>query len=235
MAKTIALWAGPRNGSTALMYSFGQRRDTRVLDEPLFGHFLKHTGVARPSRDEVLACMPTSKEGAVASLSPVHDDEVLFLKHMANHIEGLSWRDVDGSNHRHVILTRHPDGVLPSYQAHMALPTMLDLGYAHQRRILDLATPVVVTAESLFADPKAVLTKLCEALELPWFDDMLTWPAGGRIEDGVWAKYWYAGVHNSTGWEVRPLQHGNTPPHLRQLRDECLEHYLALEQHALKT
>ena len=233
MAKTIALWAGPRNGSTALMYSFGQRQDTRVLDEPLFGHFLIHTGVVRPSREEVLACMPTTKEGALASLSPGHDDEVLFLKHMANHIEGWSWSDLDGSKHRHVILTRHPDGVLPSYGAHMTSPTMLDLGYAHQRHILEVANPVVVTAESLFAEPKAVLMRLCEALELPWSQDMLTWPAGGRSEDGVWAKYWYAGVHNSTGWEPRTLHHGNTPSHLRDLRDQCLEHYLALEEHAL--
>jgi len=235
MAKTIALWASPRSGSTALMYSFGQRRDTRIMDEPLFGHFLKHTEVARPSRDEVMGCMPTSQKGALATLSPVQSDEVLFLKHMANHIEGWSWCDLDGSKHRHVILTRHPDGVLPSYLAHMASPTMLDLGYAHQRRILELAgsSAVVITAESLFADPKAVLTKLCEALELPWFDGMLTWPAGGRSEDGVWAKYWYAGVHNSTGWEPRTLHHGNTPLHLQELRDQCLEHYLALEEHAL--
>ena len=80
--------------------------------------------------------MPTSQKGALATLSPVQSDEVLFLKHMANHIEGWSWCDLDGSKHRHVILTRHPDGVLPSYLAHMASPTMLDLGYAHQRRIL---------------------------------------------------------------------------------------------------
>ncbi|MED5317738.1 MAG: sulfotransferase family protein, partial [Bacteroidota bacterium] len=38
MARTVALWAGPRNGSTATMYSFAERKDTRVMDEPLFGH-----------------------------------------------------------------------------------------------------------------------------------------------------------------------------------------------------
>ena len=118
------------------MYSFGQRRDTRIMDEPLFGHFLKHTEVARPSRDEVMGCMPTTRRVPWLPCPLVQDDEVLFLKHMANHIEGWSWCDLDGSKHRHVILTRHPDGVLPSYLAHMASPTMLDLGYAHQRHIL---------------------------------------------------------------------------------------------------
>ena len=235
MARTVALWAGPRNGSTATMYSFAQRSDTRVVDEPLFAHFLKNTGVSRPSRDEVLRTMPSSKTEALATLVPEPSDNVLFLKHMANHLEGLDWEDVDGTEHRHVILTRHPDGVLPSYRAHIDRPTLLDLGYVHQHRILKLAgeRAAVVTAESLFAHPADTLRALCEELDLPWQPDMLSWKKGGLPEDGIWAKYWYNGVHNSTGWESRTLQQGNTPPHLRDLRDQCLEHYLALEQHAL--
>ena len=152
----MALWAGPRNGSTATMYSFAERSDTRVLDEPLFGHFLAHTGVERPSRKAVLASMPTGREDALASLLRREHDDVLFLKHMANHLEGLAWEDVDGPDHAHVILTRHPDGVLPSYRAHIDAPTMLDLGYAHQRDIAARAAGRVhvVTAESLFEAPR---------------------------------------------------------------------------------
>jgi hypothetical protein len=235
MARTVAMWAGPRNGSTATMYSFAQRSDTRVLDEPLFGHFLKHTGVARPSREEVLRTMPISKADALATLMPHGSDEVLFLKHMANHLEGVEWDDVDGPEHWHVILTRHPDGVLPSYRAHIDRPTLLDLGYAHQHRILQLAgsRAVVVTAESLFAQPEATLRALCEKLQLAWQPAMLTWKPGGRPEDGVWAKYWYEGVHRSSGWEARTLSHGHIPKAFHDLRETCLAHYLALESHAL--
>ena len=163
------------------MYSFAERADTRVMDEPLFGHFLTHTGASRPSREEVLATMPTSRADALQTLQPRQNDEILFLKHMANHLEGLAWADVDGPHHRHVILTRHPDGVLPSYRAHIARPSMLDLGYAHQHRILQLAgdRAVVVTAESLFAQPEHTLRALCEALDLPWDAGMLTWQPGG--------------------------------------------------------
>ena len=234
-ARTVALWAGPRNGSTATMYSFAERTDTRVMDEPLFGHFLTHTGASRPSREEVLATMPTSRTKALQTLQPRQDDEILFLKHMANHLEGLAWTDVDGPNHRHVILTRHPDGVLPSYRAHIARPTMLDLGYAHQHRILQLAgdRAVVVTAESLFSQPEPTLRALCDALDLPWEAGMLTWQPGGRPEDGVWAPYWYEGVHRSAGWEARTLTHGEVPPGLEALRATCLEHYLALQAQSL--
>ena len=218
------------------MYSFAERADTRVMDEPLFGHFLSHTGVSRPSREEVMATMPTSRAAALGTLQPHPTDQVLFLKHMANHLEGLSWSDVDGPNHRHVIITRHPDGVLPSYGAHIARPTMLDLGYAHQHSILQHAEDraVVVTAESLFAQPEHTLRALCDALDLPWDAGMLTWQPGGRPEDGVWAQYWYDGVHRSSGWEPRMLAHGEVPPDLAALRATCLEHYLALQAQSLK-
>ena len=217
------------------MYSFAERSDTRVLDEPLFGHFLSHTGVERPSRKAVLASMPTGREEALASLLRREHDDVLFLKHMANHLEGLAWEDVDGPDHAHVILTRHPDGVLPSYRAHIDAPTMLDLGYAHQRDIAARAAGRVhvVTAESLFEAPEATLNALCAALDMPWEEGMLTWAPGGRPEDGIWATYWYEGVHRSTGWEPRSLRHGEVPLHLAPLRESCLEHYLALKDLAL--
>ena len=83
----IALWSGPRNVSTALMYSFAQRSDMRVLDEPLFGWFLKHTGVDRPSRAEALATMET--DAAVVFREQLFgpcDRPGLFMKHMANHM-----------------------------------------------------------------------------------------------------------------------------------------------------
>ena len=217
------------------MYSFAERSDTRVLDEPLFGHFLAHTGVERPSRKAVLASMPTGRQDALASLVRHEHDDVLFLKHMANHLEGLAWEDVDGPDHTHVILTRHPDGVLPSYRAHIDAPTMLDLGYAHQRDIVNHAAGRVhvVTAESLFETPEATLKALCAALDMPWEEGMLTWAPGGRPEDGIWATYWYEGIHRSSGWEPRSLRHGEVPPRLAPLRESCLEHYLALKDLAL--
>ena len=217
------------------MYSFAERSDTRVLDEPLFGHFLAHTGVERPSRKAVLASMPTGRQDALASLVRHEHDDVLFLKHMANHLEGLAWEDVDGPDHPHVILTRHPDGVLPSYRAHIDAPTMLDLGYAHQRDIVNHAAGRVhvVTAESLFETPEATLKALCAALDMPWEEGMLTWAPGGRPEDGIWATYWYEGIHRSSGWEPRSLRHGEVPPRLAPLRESCLEHYLALKDLAL--
>ena len=39
----INLIAGPRNLSTAIMYSFAQRKDCVVIDEPFYGHYLSNS------------------------------------------------------------------------------------------------------------------------------------------------------------------------------------------------
>ena len=216
------------------MYSFAQRPDTRVLDEPLFGHFLALTGAMRPSREDVLKSMPTSRHEALASLEPRATDDVLFCKHMANHIEGIPWSMLDGDDVKHILLVRHPDGVLPSYAAHMEAPTMTDVCYEHQRSLSDHlgSRAIVLTAESLHAHPESTLTRLCDALNLPWDARMLRWTPGPRPEDGVWAKHWYAGVHASSGWEPRPLRRGRIHPSLASLREACLAHYLELQSRA---
>ncbi len=52
------MWSGPRTVSTALMRSFGNRPDTVVVDEPLYGYYLARTGIDHPGRDEVIASQP---------------------------------------------------------------------------------------------------------------------------------------------------------------------------------
>ncbi|MEZ4981043.1 MAG: hypothetical protein R2769_05540 [Saprospiraceae bacterium] len=52
----INLWSSPRNISTAMMYSFGNRIDTSVVDEPLYAHYLsfQKTETEHPGKDEIL-------------------------------------------------------------------------------------------------------------------------------------------------------------------------------------
>ena len=50
----IAMWSGPRNISTAMMRSFGNREDTFVIDEPFYAFYLSHSGFNHPGKEEVL-------------------------------------------------------------------------------------------------------------------------------------------------------------------------------------
>ncbi len=93
------------------MYSFANRSDTAVVDEPLFGYFLNHTGVWRPSREEVLATMETDPQKVIDSLlEPSTDMPVYFMKHMANQLVDLNLDFLDGF--KNVIRFVTPDEAL---------------------------------------------------------------------------------------------------------------------------
>ena len=234
----IALWSGPRNISTAMMYSFANRGDTTVVDEPMFGYFLDHTGVWRPSREEVLATMETdSKKVVDALLEPKTDQPIFFMKHMANHLIDLDWDFTEGF--KNIILTRNPKDMLLSYTKQVTEPTLLDTTYELQTQLVDFFISknidfVVLDSKSVLVDPKEQLTKLCEKIQIPFDTGMLEWPKGARPEDGVWAKYWYHSVHKSTGFGPYKEKAKELPDRLRPLYEACKPHFEKLKQFELK-
>lgn len=235
--KRIALWSGPRNISTALMYSFGNRKDTKVLDEPLFGYFLKHTGVDRPSRKEVLEVMETDADTVInETLNSDVDKPVLFMKHMANHLIDLDKSFID--DYVNVVLTRDPKDMLLSYSQNVEHPTLLDTAYQQQVELIHYLkekgiTPVVVDSKDVLLDPETVLSKLCAHCDIPFTNEMLSWKAGKRKEDGVWEKYWYHSVHKSTGFNTYKEKTEELPGHLKALYNECLPLYQELTKYKI--
>lgn len=224
----IALWSGPRNVSTALMYYFAHRGDTRVWDEPLFAHFLKYSGVSRPSRQEVLATMQTDARKVLNEIDAAEGQPHRFLKNMANHLEGLDYGI--SHNFRNVVLCRQPAAVLASYTKHINQPTALDLGYSHQLRLLGYLRKreipyFILDSDELCKNPARELGELAAYLQMPFNESMLSWPAGPLPEDGVWAKYWYDNVHQSTGFAPYKDQTYNVPSHLRPLLEESQKLY----------
>ena len=85
MNKSICLWSCPRNVSTALMYSFHQRADTKVYDESLYAHYLKESGVIHPGRNEVLKSQENNGNRVVQDLILQNkNDEIIFHKLMTH-------------------------------------------------------------------------------------------------------------------------------------------------------
>ena len=229
----INLWSGPRNVSTALMYSFAQRGDTRVVDEPLYGHYLRVSGVQHPGRAEVLAAMDTDGDRVVReAILGDGSRPVRFLKQMAHHLVALepATRERLLRETVHVLLIRDPRQMLPSLVRQIPEPTLRDTALATQTALLDELVvaghaPPVLDARLLLLDPPGVLSALCARLELPFDPAMLSWPAGARPEDGVWAPHWYSAVHGSTGFRPYQAKTAPFPDRLRPLLDACLPHY----------
>jgi hypothetical protein len=204
----VAVWSGPRNISTALMRAWENREDTVVVDEPLYAAYLARTGLDHPGRDEVLAAQPTDLAVAVSRLlEPVPDGvRVHYAKHMTHHLPeesstggDLSWTRA----FRNVLLVRDPTEVVASYVRSREACEPADIGLLQQERLLDVwdEPPPVIDAGDFLRAPEAHLRWLCDWLGVAFTDRMLSWPAGPRASDGVWAPYWYDAVLASTGFQ----------------------------------
>lgn len=240
----IAMWSGPRNLSTAMMYSFGARGDCAVVDEPFYAAYLDQTGLDHPMRDEILNAQSKDPREVIANLSgPVPGGkEHFYHKHMTHHmLSGVprAWmREMVN-----VFLIRHPARVIASYVVKREDPTIDDIGFVQQSELFDeisgwQGSPVVIDSTNIRKDPEKMLKRLCGAIGLPFTEKMLSWPAGGHPEDGAWASHWYGSVWKSTGFASAegPLPHvpGTSDRRLRRGNGslQALESGLALVPYA---
>jgi hypothetical protein len=234
----ISVWSGPRNVSTALMYAFAQRPDTRAVDEPFYGHYLRVSGAEHPGAAEVMQAMPGQAEQVIREviLAPC-DRPVLFLKNMAHHLVEMSW-DFLGQL-TNVLLIREPSEMLPSLAHNLAAPTLRDTAYQTQVELLEKLValgqnPPVLEARELLLNPRSVLQQLCRRIGLAFDEAMLHWPAGPKPEDGVWAKYWYHQVHQSSGFAPYKPKTEPFPARLRPLLEECRPYYERMLAYAIR-
>ncbi len=235
MVARVAMWSGPRSISTALMRSFGARPDTLVVDEPLYAHYLRVTGLDHPARAEVIASQPTRwAEVAHELTGPLPAGlRVHYQKHMAHHLLPVVGRDwlAAVSN---AYLIRDPAHVVASYAKVRGEPTLADLGCAQQVEIFRRYGGPVVDADDVLRDPAGVLGRLCAALAIEFDPVMLRWPPGRRDTDGVWAPHWYATVEASTGFAGYDPRPAEVPERLRPLVAAAQPYYDELVAHALR-
>ena len=128
------------------------------------------------------------------------------------------------------MLIRDPKEMLPSYAKIIENPTIKDVGYALHIELVDYhkkigINPIIIDSKKILTNPKIALIHLCELLNISFQEKMLKWKKGGRIEDGVWAKYWYNNVHNSIGFQKYKQKKEPFPTKLKPLLKSCIPHY----------
>ncbi|MEM6524082.1 MAG: sulfotransferase family protein [Bacteroidota bacterium] len=235
--RVISLWSGPRNVSTALMYSFSQRADFDVVDEPLYGHYLSLTHADHPGREEILATMNTNGLVILKDLLQPGSKPYLFLKNMAHH-----WINLDDrllTNFSNIFLIRDPLEMLPSLAHQIPKPTLKDTGLKKQWELFEkleaLKEPLaIIDSKQLLLNPQVILEKICAHLRIPFDSSMLSWPPGPILQDGVWSKYWYQNVHKSSGFQPYRTKSEVFPIRLRPLLDECKPFYKLLFDKSIK-
>lgn len=235
----INLISNPRNISTAMMYSFAQRKDTLVVDEPFYAYYLRISPVLHPGREEVLAAMEQNPDKILEDIvQKATLKAVLFIKNMAHHLIEM---DLDFLfQYKNLFLIRNPKQLIASLAQNYERPVMSDIGLQKQYELFHFLTekngiaPIVLDSGELLKDPPTMLKKLCLALAIPFDEQMLTWEAGARPEDGVWAKYWYKNVHHSTGFSPQKTSTRPLPENCQALYEASLPYYAFLYEKSLK-
>ena len=238
--KRIAMWSGPRNLSTALMYAFAARGDCAVVDEPFYGAYLKATAIDHPMKAEIIAAQESDPLAVGrALLGPIPQGQSLYYqKHMTLHmIPNFDRSFMRGLTN--VFLIRHPARVVASYAKKREAPTLADLGFAQQADLFDQVAgwlgraPLVIDSGDIRADPAKALTGLCAALAVPYAARMLHWPIGPKPYDGVWAPHWYGAVHGSSGFEDPEGPLPDLTGQFADLADQAMPYYARLQTYLL--
>lgn len=236
----IAMWSGPRNLSTAMMYSFAARGDCAVTDEPFYAAYLKVSGVEHPMGAEIIAAGQSDAALVAAEcLGPNPKGQPLwYQKHMTLHmIPGFDRGFLRGLTN--VFLIRHPAHVVASYSKKRESPTLADIGFVQQAELFDQvaqmtgSAPPVVDSADIRATPRETLSRLCAVLGIPFTEAMLHWPAGPKPYDGVWAPHWYNAVHASSGFDAPEGPLPDLPPEYQALVEQALPSYERLRALAL--
>ena len=206
MGQRIAMWSGPRNLSTAMMYAFAARGDCAVWDEPFYAAYLRATGIDHPMREAIIEAHDADPASVARDCETAHAETHFYQKHMTLHmIPGFDRSFMRACDN--VFLIRHPARVVASYARKRENPTLADIGFVQQAELFDEVAqqlgraPLVIDSADILANPQGALTALCAALDIPFTERMLHWPAGPKPHDGTWAPHWYNAVHQSTGFD----------------------------------
>jgi hypothetical protein len=234
----LAMWSGPRNISTAMMYAFGNRADCEAWDEPFYGFALQHKGNNHPMRDAIIASMDTDWDALVQKCLTPSAKPLLYQKHMTHHmLDGFDRSFI--STLTNAFLVRDPARVLASYAQKWADVDLRAIGFIEQAEIFDMVAqklghaPPVVDSDDILANPEGVLRKLCAACGIGFDTAMLHWPAGPKPCDGVWAPHWYNAAWASTGFGAPSKQNISLPQQLEKIAEQARPYYDRLKAHAL--
>ena len=227
----FAMWSGPRNLSTAMMYAFGARSDCAVVDEPFYSAYLARTGLSHPLRDKILAAQPQNAQHVIEQILGPNSEisDHTYLKLMTHHmLPGVprNWM----RKMVNIFLIRHPARVISSYAEKRENPSLEDIGILQQAALFDEVAgwqdmPVVIDSFDIRADSEKMLNRLCDAIGLRFEPTMLSWPKGGHPQDGVWASHWYGSAWISTSFAGCEGPLPEVPTHLKPVLEAALPIY----------
>ncbi len=143
------------------------------------------------------------------------------------------------SNVTNCFLIRSPEEVVASYSKVRADLTLDDIGFVQQAALFDFVIkisgtiPIVIDSADFLTNPEDMQRLICQKLSISFRTEMIAWSKGPRNSDGVWAKYWYDKVCESTGFAEYTPGNPVLNDEQRAISDAAQPYYEMLHQFRL--
>ena len=224
----LALWSAPRSRSTVFFRMMLERNDLVPFHEPF-------CNIANDGETQVGDRVVGSDGDLVDVLLELSEQSTVFFKDTTDcRYDTVFARPDFLKGARHAFLLRHPREIIPSYAAIKPDMTLHEVGveYLHQihQAVVEAGgEPVVVDSDDFVDRPERTVRAYCEAVDLPFRDDILRWEPGDRSEWRQSAR-WHADVSESSTVQRTERAYDRTietDPLLRRF----YEHHLPFYEH----
>ncbi len=245
MNKILILWAVPRSTSTAFEWMMRQRGDLSCWHEP-FGEAWYQGEEPRWPRatKDSLRIKGLTFESVWQELKTDAEKKQVFSKEFPHYVEHFWQADKFELDHfRHSFLIRDPAKVLTSMYKHWPDFYLVETAFAELRLLFDKfrayygTIPPVIDSDDLLENPEAIVQRYCEAMEIPFMKEALSWdPADERFSwyDG---GSWHDNLRGSDGLKPQKRQYINiedAPERVKLIYELVMPHYEYMYQFRLQ-
>ena len=245
MHKIVALWAVPRSTSTAFEWMMRQRGDMDCLHEP-FGEawYQGENPLWQRFKPGDVTTPGLTLESVWDDIQKRAEQGPVFLKDFPHYINHM-WTPDFLAHFTHAFLIRDPAKTITSMFNKWPDFDEGEVGFPEQRALFDLltalnngTTPPVIDSDDLLEDPEAMTEKFCDAVQIPFIKDALTWEPGGDPSAHSWwdGGSFHANLAQSTGLKPQARKYielENTPERVQQVHRRMKPHYDHLYQHRI--
>lgn len=228
-----------------------QRGDLACFHEP-FGMAWYQGPEARAPRAPATECQrPTATfEKIWTDILEAAEQRPVFVKDMPHHTDHL-WDDAFLDRITHSFLIRDPAKVLASLHRSYQKAGISEGFEAHEisfgpqcalfERLADRygTSPPVMDSDDLLEDPESMVQRYCNAIDIPFVAEALTWSPGAR-DDVLWYdgndEIWHASLRDSDGLKPIPRKHvdpADLPKNLSRHYETFMKNYTVLHRHRL--
>ena len=243
MFRILALWATPRSTSTAFEWMMRMRGDMTCFHEPFGEAWYQGENPRWPRVKPDSPRTPGLTFDSVwATLRAAAESRPVFSKDFPHYVAHM-WTDDFLAHFNHSFLIRDPAKVTTSMFEHWPDFVLEETGFIEQRKLFDRlsaelgAAPPVIDSDDLLENPHEIVAAYCDAVEIPFIPDALSWDPGSRDEVSWYdGGSWHQNLRDSDGLKPQPRQYvdiSEAPDRVKEIYDIVLPHYEALYEHRL--